>query len=98
MDNGAPVDSSGTLQTAEGNLTFSNGVDLSQQLANHPLAQRCYLDQWFRYASARTVANEDNCTLSGLHESLSENGYDIKELLVSLTQTVSFRYRNAEGE
>lgn len=98
MDNGAPVDSTGTLQTAEGNLTFTNGVDLSQQLANHPLAQRCYLDQWFRYASARTVANEDTCTLGGLHESLSENGYDIKELLVSLTQTVSFRYRNAEGE
>jgi len=98
MDNGAPVDSSGTLQTAEGDLNFANGVDLSQQLAEHPLAQRCYLDQWFRYASARTVANEDICTLGGLHDSLSENGYDIKELLVSLTQTVSFRYRNAEGE
>ncbi|MEM6991412.1 MAG: DUF1592 domain-containing protein [Myxococcota bacterium] len=97
-DNGAPIDASGVLQTADGDLTFDGAVDLSQQLADHPLAQRCYLTQWFRYASARSIDTEDACTLGGLHDAMLERNYDIRELLVSLTQTVSFRYRNVEGE
>lgn len=97
-DNGAPLDTTGLLQTADGELSFDGAVDLSQQLADHPQAQRCYLTQWFRYASARSVAAEDACTLNGMHDALLANDYDISELLVGLTQTVSFRYRNVEGE
>ena len=97
-DNGAPIDAAGTLITAEGDLTFDGGVDLATQLAQHPQAQRCYLTQWFRYASARQETDLDQCTLDGLHEAMLDGGYDIREMLVNLTQTVSFRYRNAEGE
>jgi hypothetical protein len=98
QDNGAPVDAAGTLLSPEGDVTFTDGVDLVQQLAVHPQAQRCYMTQWFRYASSRTETADDACTLDGLHETLAEGGYDVRELLVNLTQTVSFRYRNAEGE
>ncbi len=97
-DNGAPIDATGVLQTADGDISFDGAVDLAQQLAEHPQAQRCYLTQWFRYASSRSVEADDTCTLNGMHDALIESDYDIRELLVGLTQTVSFRYRNVEGE
>lgn len=97
-DNGAPIDSSGSLVTPQGELTFSDGVDLAHQLAAEPQAQRCYLTQWFRYANARHEAEADSCTLDGLHEQLLDSDYDIREMLVGLTQTAGFRYRNASGE
>lgn len=97
-ENGVPIDSSGSVTTEQGVLEFSDGVDLAHQLADDPQAQRCYLTQWFRYASARSETAADACTLDGLHQQLREGDYDVKELLVGLTQTASFRYRNAQGE
>ena len=97
-DNGAPIDSTGSILTTEGMLSFTDGVDLAHQLAQSPTAQRCYLTQWFRYASARQETEADACTLDGLHESLVDSEYDLREMLVGLTQTVAFRYRSAQGE
>lgn len=97
-DNGAPIDSTGSIQTPEGTLSFTDGVDLAHQLAQSPTAQRCYLTQWFRYASARSETEADACALDGLHQSLLDSDYDLREMLVGLTQTVSFRYRSAQGE
>ena len=69
------------------------------QLSTSPVAQHCYLEQWFQYASSRLKAEEDQCTIDGMHEVLLEDDYNVQELLVALTQTVSFRYRAAqEGE
>lgn len=95
-ENGTPLDTTGTITTPDGTLQFADAVDLIGQLAESPTAQRCYLTQWFRYASARSETDDDTCTLDGLHESLGESGYDVRELLVALTQTVSFRYRAAQ--
>ena len=80
-------------------LEFADAIDLSAALATNPQAQRCYLNQWFRYAYGRQETITDVCTLDEIDVALQNNGYNIKELLVSLTQTQSFRYRTAqEGE
>ena len=79
-------------------MPFNGAIELANSLAEHPQAQRCYLTQWFRYASARQETDLDECTLDGMHEAMVAGGYDIREMLVNLTQTVSFRYRNAQGE
>jgi hypothetical protein len=99
MDNGEPVDTAASFTNGDGTTTsFTGAVDLIGQLAESPVAQRCYLTQWFRYASARAEVVGDLCTLDGLHERMLESEYDVQELLVALTQTVSFRYRAAQGE
>ena len=100
MDNGAPIDTAASFANPDGGMfEAANAVDLIGQLAESPTAKRCYLTQWFRYASARTEGTGDMCTLEGLHEQMLESEYDVQELLVALTQTVSFRFRAAqEGE
>jgi len=93
-ENGVTVDTQGTLVLADGELQFTDALDLVGQLAESPQAQRCYLTQWFRYASSRTETQDDVCSLDGIDETLAADGYNVKEMLVSLTQTASFRYRN----
>jgi len=98
-DNGEPIDSSGVIPTTDGQLPFTDAVDLAHQLADSPAAQRCYLTQWFRYVSARKEQSADRCTLDAVHEALMANGYNVGEMLVALTQTVNFRFRvNQEDE
>lgn len=99
-DNGEPVDTAASFTNPEGGqVMFGNAVEMIGQLAELPAAKRCYLKQWFRYASARVEDPGDICTLDGLHDSMLESDYDVQEMLVALTQTVSFRYRAAqEGE
>jgi hypothetical protein len=98
MDNGVEVNTEGSIVIGADMIAFTDAVDMIHQIADSEVAQQCYLTQWFRYASAREEGDEDECTLDGLHEALLESEYDVKELLVALTQTVSFRYRNVEGE
>jgi hypothetical protein len=100
VDNGQQVDPAGAFPNPDGGTTeFANAVDMIGQLADMPAAKQCYLKQWFRYASARVETPDDACTLDGLHAAMLESDYDVQEMLVALTQTVSFRYRAAqEGE
>ncbi|GAB4557391.1 MAG: DUF1588 domain-containing protein [Haliangiales bacterium] len=98
-EDGHQLDTTGTLSMSGQTLEFADAIDLSAALATNPQAQRCYLNQWFRYAYGRQETNTDVCTLNEIDVALQNNGYNIKELLVSLTQTQSFRYRTAqEGE
>jgi hypothetical protein len=100
VDNGQSVDPAGSFPNPDGGtIEFTNAVDMIGQLSELDAAKQCYLTQWFRYASARVETPDDTCTLVGLHTMMLENDYDVQELLVALTQTVSFRYRAAqEGE
>ncbi|WP_428265036.1 DUF1592 domain-containing protein [Haliangium sp.] len=98
-EDGHELDTTGTLNAGGKSFDFADAIDLSASLATNPQAQRCYLNQWFRYAYGRQETSTDVCTLDELDVALQNNGYNIKELLVSLTQTRSFRYRTAqEGE
>ena len=98
-DNGELVDTAASLTVGGETVEFVDGVDLAHQLATHSVAQRCYLTQWFRYANARLEQPVDACTLDGLDEYLAGESYDVRELLVALTQTGTFRFRTrAQGE
>ena len=50
--------------------------------------------EWFRYAMGRGESTDDACSLSSLKQSFSTSQSDIKQLLVAVTQTTAFRYRN----
>lgn len=97
LDNGEPVNTAASFVGPDGTMiTFTDSVDMIGQLAESEEAKRCYLTQWFRYASARTEDEQDSCTLDGMHTSMLESDYDVQEMLVALTQTVSFRFRAAQ--
>ncbi|MCY1062592.1 DUF1585 domain-containing protein [Nannocystis sp. SCPEA4] len=77
-------------------FSFTDAVDMVNQIAESENGTRCYLTNWFRYGYGRDVAPIDRCTIDALDAELAASGYNIKELLVSLTLTRTFRFRAVE--
>ncbi len=96
-ENGVAVDTASTVLIGPDEHEFGGAMEFVDHVATSEIAQRCYLTHWFRYANMRQETIDDQCTLDGLHEILQGSDYSVAELLVSLTQTTTFRYRAPEA-
>jgi hypothetical protein len=96
-EGGEPIDASGELVGSDVDGEFVGAVELAHRLADSENVKRCYVKQWFRYAYGRGETEEDACSLEALETSFNEKGTDVKELLISLTQTEAFLYRKSGG-
>ncbi len=95
-ENGVAVDASGEiLASDDANGTFNGVPGLAQQLAGSDQVRACMSTQWFRFAYGRIETGDDECTMEALSVQFAAGGYDIKALLVALTQTDAFLYRKA---
>ncbi len=99
-DGGQPVDTSGFIKNIDGTQKTYNGVkELTTILAQSPEVRRCFEKQWFRFAFRRAEVPEESAALDAVYDAFSRSDYDIRELLVALTQVDSFSSRTlAEGE
>jgi hypothetical protein len=89
-----PIDATGELKfTRDANGPVGDGIELVHRLARSDEVRQCYATQWFRYAHGRDVAWDDACHLHDLMKAFRASGWNIKELLVALTQTEAFRFR-----
>ena len=94
--NGKPIDATGeVVQTEDIDGSYDGAVELAHALADSTQIQECVSSQWFRFAYNRTVTTEDSCSLEQLNQVFADSGFDIKTLLVELTQTNAFLYRRA---
>jgi hypothetical protein len=101
MENGAPIDVSGSIEQGEGTDvagTFAGPAELGDRLAASDAAKRCMALSWFRYANGRSDAPADACELGGLTERFQASGYNVKALLLALTQTSAFLHRRPGGQ
>ena len=95
-DHGIAVDASGELlQTEDIDGPFDGAVELAQKLAQSEDVRACVATQWFRFAYGRAEQPADACNIKTVQEAFAAASYDIKELLVALTQTDAFLYRKA---
>ncbi|MRG92206.1 DUF1592 domain-containing protein [Polyangium spumosum] len=95
-DQGLPVDDSGELvDTRNIDGPFHGVVELGQRLAQSEEARQCVATQWFRFAYGRVEGEDDRCSMNELQKAFEASGFNVKELLVALTQTDAFRYRRA---
>jgi hypothetical protein len=92
-ENGQTIDASGQVLQSDIPGTFNGAVDLAQQLAGSNQVRDCVATSWFRYAYGRAETKEDVCTISAVNKKFADAKYDLKSLLVSLTQTDAFLYR-----
>jgi hypothetical protein len=93
VDQGQPVDASGTLSSSDVDGPFHGVVELANKLAQSQEASDCVVTEWFRYAFARGETPDDACTMASLKRAFASASFDIRELLVGVTQTDAFRYR-----
>lgn len=96
LDNGEPVDPTGTFLLDDEKVNVDGPIDLVTKLAESQAAKSCYLTQWYRYGFARSESAADKCTISVLNERFMGEGYSVKDLLVAFTQTKTFRFRVTE--
>ncbi len=95
MDNGAPVDTTGTFEIGSESLDYTDAASFGQLLAETPRAQECYAQRWVEFTYDRSVAAEDRCDIQRLGDRLSEDGYSVRDLLADLVTTDTFLHRAA---
>jgi hypothetical protein len=98
LDQGLPVDSSGTIiATRDADGTFNGGAELATRLGKSAEVRECMVRQWFRYANGRSEIEGDACTLSRLYQAFDDGGHDMRELRVKIALSDAFRFRSLQG-
>jgi hypothetical protein len=98
LDAGQPVDASGEiLGTWDIDGPFDGALELSRMLAESEQVRTCVAQQWFTFGFGRQPAEDDSCSFDGLNETFAESDYDIRELLLAMVTTDSFRHRRLGG-
>jgi len=93
-DGGVAVDSTGTLTGTDVDGPFTGISELANKAANSELVRSCAVTEWFRYGYGRHDTAADACSLNQLNAAFKVAGYKIPELLVALTQSDAFLYRD----
>ena len=97
VDNGEPVDASGSFRLRSGELIeFRDAIELGEKLAQSHQILDCYVRRWADYASGYTLS-DDNVELQQLQLNFRESD-EILELLVAITTSDFFRYLPMEGD
>ena len=94
QDSGVAVDSSGALTGTDVDGPFNGIAELAGKAATSELVASCAVTQWFRYGYGRQDSAPDVCTLKQLNTAFKAASYKIPELMVALTQSDAFLYRN----
>ncbi len=91
---GKPVDATGEfIKTTDLDGPFVGVPELAKKLGTSEQVADCVVTQWFRFGYGRTETNEDACTMDRLRKSFAAAKHDVRELLIQLALTDSFRYR-----
>lgn len=93
--NGKPIDSTGEIVGSDDlDGPFDGAPDLANKMAESDQVAECIASQWFRFAYNRSATPEDACNFEMINEAFVSSNYNIRDLLVTLTQTESFYYRH----
>jgi hypothetical protein len=91
LDNGLPVDTSGSYAFAEGTLEFSNAKDLMRILADGRDAHLCYAKKLSSYALQRDIVEADRPVLDRL--AMVSRDESLKAMAIALVTDPAFRVR-----
>jgi len=93
-DGRQPVDTSGVARfPLEGERAFADTAEFLRLLATSEDARRCLTRQWYRFALGRLETADEEPALERLYQSFARSDFDVRELLVGIVGTPSFRYR-----
>lgn len=99
-ENGLPVDASGTLSSIEDTTQlgdYDGAVELADKLLASADFQECVAHQWTTFALGREPGEADACAMEDIRQSLADSGGDLRELLVAIATSDSFRFRVVDG-
>ena len=89
-ENDVVIDASGELPGGPG--TFQGPVEMVRQLAALPEAQRCFATHWIELGFGKTLSGDDECLQAQINLAFYRAGYNVRQLLLALTQSDAFLY------
>ncbi len=94
LDGDVPVDTSGEL-VAAGDVsgTFEDAAGLAERLAGSNDVKRCMTLSWFSFALGRLDEEGDRPSVGHALSAFDASDWDLRELIVAITQTDAFYYR-----
>lgn len=93
IDNGASVDAVSSYWFSEEQSTFNGPVELMTAMAESEMAHRCYAQNWLEFAFGRPLQIRDLATVESIAGGSQTDGWSVKEILVALVDSDSFRTR-----
>ncbi len=90
---GLPIDSSGSYAFASGTKTFANAAELMSAMADDSQAHLCYAKKLSSFALQRDVVDADMPLLQSLAQASMSSGGSIKDMILQLVRSDSFRKR-----
>jgi hypothetical protein len=93
LDQGLPVDDSGSLEATSVGGTFAGGPGLAALLADSEIVQACAARHWLAYAHGRSEDPADEPQLEEVNAAFGAAGGDVRELLVAIVRSPAFRNR-----
>ena len=79
--------------TLDADGDVANPVELGDRLAQSAEVRDCYVTETFRFFYGRDSETGDKCSMAKLVLSFRDSEYNLRELIVALTQTDAFLYR-----
>jgi hypothetical protein len=94
---GEPLDLSGELVDAgDASGPFTGISELSEQLAQSEVVDRCVVGKWFSFQAGRDLSVHDQCTLDDLGVTFAESGDNLMDLVLAIVATDGFRVRRVD--
>ncbi|MEZ4256867.1 MAG: DUF1588 domain-containing protein [Polyangiales bacterium] len=97
-ENGAPIDTSGSLTKANGEvITFADARELTEKLADDDQVADCAVRQWFRFAFGRRESTDDETTLTELRTAFDAEDRSFHALVRATVASRAFHTKTFAG-
>ena len=96
--NVAIVDEGEVIGSGEFDGPFEGAVELGELLVQSDVVRQCVADQWFRFATGRFEADEDQCSRDEIYAAFEAGDYDIGDLIVAVAVSDAMRWRRSEPQ
>ena len=99
QENGHTIDASGAVPNPSARqpaIAVDGPLSLARALATHDDAQACFATTWLSFAGGRSLKSADACAKRKATDTFKAAGYNMRELLLSMTTADSFLYRTVE--
>ena len=97
-ENGLAIDATGLMVDSDVDGEFDGAVELAEKLTGSQEAQACFASTLFENAQGRATDHDDGCSMEHLLTEFQGSDFDVRELMVAITQTDAFLYRVADQD
>jgi hypothetical protein len=98
IDNGQPVDTTGSFPLAEGTKNFADSAELMDLLASGTQAHQCWAKKMAGYALERDLVDVERPLVESLGAVSLATGGSLKQVMLALVQNDSFRTHVGGGQ